>query len=89
MYPCVESTIDIVVDDFNVRLWINRREIPETLEEEQKLAQTIFKFTGHSMQGLIKKIINLVPNLNAVQVRNGAVGCVVYTVDFGDKDPHG
>lgn len=91
-FPCVESTIDCVVDDFNVRLWINKSVIPNDLRREQEFTNRLRRLTGYQMSNLIRKIIDIAPKdlkLNAVQVRNGVVGTVVYCVEFNDKDPHG
>lgn len=88
-YPCIETTIDCVASGFDVRLWINHKEIPKDHEMEEKLAARIENLSKSSINVLLQKIIKMVPNLNAVQIRDGLVGTVVYTVDFGDKDPHG
>lgn len=91
IYPCIESTIDCLVDDFNIRLWINKDSIPNSLRREQEFTNRIRTLTGYKMPTLIRKIIEIVPKdlqLNAVQVRDGIVGTVVYTTSFSD-DIHG
>lgn len=88
IYPCIESTIDAVIDGYNVRLWINKGAIPNNLRREQEIHNQIVRFTGYQIPSLIKKIIGVVPDLNAIQVRDGIVGTVVYTTSFSD-DVHG
>ncbi len=90
-YPCVESTIDCLVGDLNVRLWINKETIPNDLRREQEFTNRVRALSGYQIPNLIRKIIDIMPKdlkLNAVQVRDGIVGTVVYTADF-TSDIHG
>ncbi len=90
-FPCVETTIDCVIDDYNVRIWIDKGVIPNNLRREQEFTNRIRRLTGYQMPSLIRKIIEVTPkdlDVSAVQVKNGIVGTVVYTKDF-NTDIHG
>ena len=92
-YPCIETTHDIYLSgELLVRLWINKDEIPAKFDESIEEAVREINFENH--KDLIEKIIEVIPNLNAVQInfidneREISRGVVVYTVDFG-ADIHG
>lgn len=91
-YPCIESTLDIVVGEYTFRLWINQQEIPNTFQEELKYADIIENETLGSINTipeLMEKLIPQIPFLNAIQIKRGPYfGAVVYTVDF-EKDIKG
>lgn len=90
---CIESTIDLQIGDYGVRMWIDKPEIPKDHREDQEVMKRLLKLTYKPIteRKLLDWCMANVPNLNAVQVRNGAVGTVLYTKAFtdGEDDPHG
>lgn len=93
LYPCIESTIDIAPESstLSVRLWINQEQLPDSLREELGIKGKIFKFITNEEPKDVKSTIEYVvrnfpswskQTLNAVQVKRGDVGVVVYLVDF-------
>jgi len=89
-YPCIESTIDLTLKNFEVRLWINQKDIPVNFAEEKKLADDITAFAGDKTLKHIIEYCATLPNVNAVQVRTykdkkANYGVVIYTVDFQDN----
>ena len=97
-YPCIESTIDIMVgEDRNVRLWIDRDDVPTILPamrvEVQEIRQAFVTLKAPEFFAWLKEYI---PRLSAAQVQRldpqsptrTFLGTVVYYVSFTD-DPHG
>lgn len=101
-YPCVEVTLDITLGERIVRLWINHDQtlidgevIPDSdaFASVESMADFIAKESGLELletSYLVKELIRIVPNLNAVQIldthsrSNVRYGLVVYTVEFND-----
>lgn len=82
-YPCVESTVNVFVGGLTVRLWIDQNGyIPDDHAKEQELIKRLMRLEGYSINGILAWCLEMVSNLNAVEVRNGAIGTVVYKVDF-------
>lgn len=81
-FPCLETTIDCSVGDRTVRLWIGQDDLKEDLSYEVGLISKIKLMDGLQTKDMIYKLIALVPKLNAVQVKLGSVGVMIYTVDF-------
>lgn len=71
-----------MTDQYFVRLWINRTDIPQDFTEEEGVLREVSKLRGYTPQGLIEKVQEMVPNLNAVEVKDGGCGIVAYLVDF-------
>lgn len=90
-FPCCEATVDCIVGGINVRLWIDKQgKIPNSLKEEQELIKQYMRMEGEDADYLLDWSIKNIPSLNAVQVRDGAVGRVVYTRPFTEgEDVHG
>lgn len=103
-YPCIESTLDMTVRGITIRLWINEKTIESAyypnLGYEAKIRDyveemVLLKKTGividtskNEQEALVEFCKKVIPNLNAIQIKNETHGLVVYLVDFQD-DPHG
>lgn len=96
-YPCIESTLEAIVGNLEIRLWINRKALEPSQEEYEstsKVADLLGTLgsvlTGNVIQDQIKVIekFQAVAGMNAIHVRqvgNPSVGIVVYLVDFNDN----
>lgn len=103
-YSCIESTIEIALPQLYLfgillRLWINKKEISDNESLiRQKYVESITKYfeSGNpSTTEIIEYIVNLIPDINAIQIcdlnygkYNDKYGTVVYTVPFSE-DVHG
>lgn len=99
-YPCVESTLEVLLGDRMVRLWLDRDAVPIILPAFRELAQSIKVQLPRLkppefMEWLRTETRARGLDLNAAQlVRRDPMdaevmlGVVVYYVDF-DGDPHG
>ncbi len=93
-YPCIESTLDIELGIYTVRLWINQKEVPVEYLEEENMIKRIRDFydknipTARELFAFIEDFENL--NAIQIQVRSNDVkfGTVIYLVDFS-SDVHG
>ena len=92
-FPCIESTLDYRVFGHAVRLWIDKKELPENNEVELKIISKlkempISAFRPSNDKELIEKLLELIPQwvpdikINAIQVRAGDTGLMVYCVPF-------
>lgn len=94
-YPCIETTIDIYLGEFLLRLWINQEEVPNDYRNEEKLVEKIkqrFEEDWSHINEVLEFSAEL-PKVNAAQIitdreGNTRYGTVVYTVDLG-SDVHG
>lgn len=98
-YPCIESTVDILIDpERSLRLWIDRDDVPEVLpayrQETVVIKEQFVKLKAPDFFVWLKEFI---PRLNAAQIQRidplakgnrVFLGTVVYYVAFQD-DPHG
>lgn len=101
-YPCVESTIDFILNNYQFRLWINEQIVDSQKEKNEyyitkikELCESIQKNNYEkkkNLELLFKGIKNIVLNINACQIKEIGQkishGIVVYYVDFAD-DVHG
>lgn len=87
-YPCVEATVDYNLDFYTIRLWINQTDVPQNDQEALRAREIIKSLKIRSRAEILNFLIENIPNLNAVQIKSGDVGVVIYTVDF-ENDPHG
>ena len=88
-FPCIESTLDITLGSRTIRLWINRKDIPENSDLLEYEKQIIKNWLLPKREFLLWA--SELPNINAIQLleRVGDIkyGTVVYTVPF--EDVHG
>lgn len=95
-YPCIESTIDYVVEDgFLLRFWADQKEVENDYaisHEIVRLAQNLPTETRYDNEALIALFYSQFPKLNAMQIIRGnenySQGTVVYFTDF-NTDVHG
>lgn len=97
-YPCIESTLEVLVEDKMVRLWIDRDDLPTVLPAFRDIVPKIKQFVmTMKPPEFMTWLEHCIPgqSLNAAQlVRKDPqdpsvmVGVVVYYVEFG-PDPHG
>jgi len=91
-YPCIESRLDCEIQGITVRLWINQEEIPLDYKREKEILRAMARMPwfGPTTDEILNWVLNNVENLNAVEVRAGPVGTVVYTRAFSEgEDVHG
>jgi len=89
-FPCIETTVDVIIGKRTVRLWIDNNFLEDNFEYEKEMAKFI-KCNKHLATNQLLRDIAANPFINAIQViHHGKVkyGTVVYTVDFSD-DVHG
>lgn len=95
-YPCIESTIHMTRGNITVRMWINRVDLPVSLQEElaevvENVEDLLLRNLGHRALVIA---LGAIRDLNAVQVLEHEfraavtdLGTVIYTVPF--EDVHG
>lgn len=92
-YPCIEATLDYRVFGYAVRLWIDKKELPENNDIEMKIVAKLKEmplspFRPQNDKELIEKLLELIPTwipdiqVNAIQVRSSDTGLMVYCVPF-------
>ncbi len=90
-YSCIESTVEFMLGDAKIRLWINE----DTIEAEypnKRIEGEAFEYVHlkkPTTKELIVYFIKEIPRLNAIQlIDKDGLGVVVYTVPFSE-DVHG
>ena len=82
LFPCIETTLDTKIGEHDIRLWIDREDIPTSLEKEKSLVDDIKKLSVLPIDNFVESIKIIFPKVSAIQVREGEVGVVIYTTDF-------
>lgn len=98
---CIESTLDWRVLGYNVRFWIERKELPtgdEPFKDEKALIERLReipikhpKFRPNGTKEVAEKVIELFPTwfpelqLNAIQVKQSDMGVMIYLVPFDNE----
>lgn len=97
-YPCIESTIDIPFKKYLIRLWIDRKSIEESYDDDKYIADSIRYFLVKNVdvwnkKALIDYVAKKFSKVNAIQIKENKkegreFGVVAYLVDFS-SDVHG
>lgn len=66
-FPCIESTEDIVVGNFIIRLWINEEKVKQDYDNSElvKLARDYY----YNNTKLVKELAKY-PQVNAIQIKD-------------------
>ncbi len=85
-YPCIESTLDLKLGDYIVRLWIEEEELEAEYPNKRILGELMgFVWENKpTLKEMVEHIHQSIPRVNAVQIKNNADehGVMVYFVDF-------
>lgn len=89
-YPCIELTLDVVLaDGRTVRMWIDgtaQQSLTRDIPMLNDLRETILVIGTHCPDDAhLIRTIQTFPNVNAVQIKRGEIGIVVYFVEFAEK----
>lgn len=90
MYNCIENTIDIIISNSHIRLWIGKEEVSNDYHVEKEIAEYVRKHLAKTQLNRVELVeyLSHIPNINAVQVKDmpnenqESFGTMVYTVEF-------
>lgn len=97
-YPCIESTLEWLCGNYEVRLWIDMPDVDSAFsaDEVEVIRDTINRYLILEERGALYQAARQVcSRLNAMQIRRRAsdgmfIGVVVYYTEFSaGEDPHG
>lgn len=72
-YPCIETTIEFNLGDWEFRLWIDRNDLENLNIHDGKIyqkAESFYRFNKPDRKAMLEYIIENTPRLNAIQLRD-------------------